>query len=140
MGMTTPAMDKRPTASDGPRHAGDTVAPYESRYEKRSCEECGRDTKHLVTDCYAPDGRYSGGFTRCWECPPEQLTARLVPNGLLMHVVITDDRQVAVANRPLAYGLTDYPAADRALTALGFRRITDWDAGTDADTCLVRWR
>ncbi len=63
-----------------------------------------------------------------------------MPNGLLPHIVITDDRDITVANRPLAYGHTGHGSADLALTALGFRRITEWDSEPDANTCLVRWQ
>ncbi|WP_129710899.1 hypothetical protein [Haloactinopolyspora alba] len=138
--MTTPAMDTPPTTNDGPRRGDDaTAAPYESHYEKRPCENCDRVTKHLVTEVYAADGRRTGGFARCWECPPELLTAWLVKNGILHSVIVTDDQDVTVANRPLAYGNRGNDAADYALTALGFKRVSDWESVRDVATCRVQW-
>lgn len=116
-----------------------TTLPFRSHYEERHCQSCGHASKHRVTTCYAPDGAYSGSFARCWECPPEQLTALIVQNGQLRHIIVADDRNITMARRLLAHGSQGHESVDHALTASGFERVTEWVTDGGTDTCKVQW-
>lgn len=70
--------------------------------------------------------------------PADLLTAWVVVDGMLRVVVVADDRNVTVANRPLAYGSQGYHDPDLALTALGFTRVSEWTSANGADTCRVQ--
>ncbi len=48
---------------------------YQTTYELRPCEACGRTTKHHITQCHTDAGVHTGNIIRCRECPPDEPNA-----------------------------------------------------------------
>lgn len=107
---------------------------HEASYQSRWCSDCTRNTRHRIVH-----GR-TGQLAYCWECPAEDLTAWLIRDGLIASVVITDEDASPLAARPIPYAHHQLHQADRALSALGFTRLTGWTSTNRATTCTVRRR